>query len=143
MKRILSSLNLYIMKEKKPEELALFTEFRDRFNGIVEVKNDESNTVIALTVQRLLRSKNFKSAPHHIVDVVLTSYKRELTRNKHQITCISGDGVLKITSNNGDEEAEEITLGTSHVLQIMISGKHEYEIISKEGMEVEIVVIEG
>ena len=131
------------MKEKKPEELALFTEFRDRFNGIVEVKNDESNTVIALTVQRLLRSKNFKSAPHHIVDVVLTSYKRELTRNKHQITCISGDGVLKITSNNGDEEAEEITLGTSHVLQIMISGKHEYEIISKEGMEVEIVVIEG
>ena len=131
------------MKEKKPEELALFTEFRDRFNRIVEVKNDESNTVIALTVQRLLRSKNFKSAPHHIVDVVLTSYKRELTRNKHQITCISGDGVLKITSNNGDEEAEEITLGTSHVLQIMISGKHEYEIISKEGMEVEIVVIEG
>jgi len=132
--------------EKEKLELDLFKDFRERFNGIEEFINTNTSEITALIAKRLSRSKNYRGVPHHILDVVFTAYKRELTRNKHQITCVSGTGLLRILSDNTseDEDTEDhdvITLGKK-VLQIKLSEKHGYELVSEDGMEVEIIVIE-
>jgi hypothetical protein len=135
------------METKKPE-LDLFKDFQERFNGIEEFIDSSTNKVTALFTKRQMRSKNYRGVPHHITDVVLTSYKRELTRNRHQITCVSGTGLLKIIPIDESEEGENaegfetITLGNKDVLQIILSEKHGYELVSEDGMEVEIIVIE-